>query len=202
MTKMSLKETTNKIKVDLSGSRYNSLLRIVAVIILALLLVGVYRTYKIIWPAHYIAKQNGFEIVFGGTPTVNQLSPQKLKDGVIETGTTYNLDNTSKGTDYAVYVTDYSGVNFNSLSKSSTISNLDDELETLAQNDQGNLSNGENVTFLGLPAVKATLNPTNHSVPSTEVLTFLNKSKLYVILGGGISRSKFNDFTKTFRFIN
>jgi len=181
-------------------SEFNPLLRVLSIIVLGVLLVGFYRIYKFIWPTPYVATQSGFQIVFSGTPTVTKL-PSQSKSGV-EGGAIYSVDNQIKGTDYAVYVTDYSHVNFNSLSKNSKVQILEGEVESIVKSDKVSLTSGQAITFDNLTAVEATLTPPNTSEPDTHLVAFFNKTRLYILLGAGISTSKFNSYTKTFRFRN
>lgn len=190
-----------KIADRVQRSKFNSLLRILSIIVLAALVFGAYHVYKDIWPTPYKAKQAGFQIVFPGTPTINTLPSQKAS-GVEESGAIYSIQDQAKGTDYAVFVTSYAHTNFSSLSKSSILTTLDSEIEVLAHNSEANLSNGRTITFEGVTAVGATLKPTNRSESDTNVLAFLHGSRLYIIFGTGISQSKFSSFTKTFHFIN
>jgi len=186
---------------NIRAGRFNSLLRALCIVVLALLVVGSFRVYKFIWPTPYVAKQSGFQIVFPGVPTLDKL-PSQNKSGVQVSGTIYSVDNQAKGTDYAVYATNYSHVDFTSYSRTSRIETLESEVDAIAKNDQLNLSDGKTTTFDNLIAVEATLAPSDPSVPSTHVLAFLNRSRLYILLGAGISTSKFNSYIKTFRIIN
>jgi hypothetical protein len=181
-------------------SEFNPLLRVLSIVVVVVLSVSFYHIYKSIWPTPYVAKRSGFQIVFPGVPTISKLPSQK-KSGV-EGGAIYSVDDQTKGTDYAVYVTDYSYVNFNSLSQGSKIQALEGEVETIVKNDQLSLSSGQVITFDNLTAVKATLAPANPSEPDTYLIAFFNKSRLYILLGAGISMSKFSSFTKTFHFTN
>jgi hypothetical protein len=191
-------ETMRRIKL----SRFNPLIRALSVIVLVLLVIGLYRTYKFIWPTPYVAKQAGFQIVFPGVPTVDKL-PSQTKSGVkVTSGMLYNVDNRTKGTDHAVEVTSYAHVNFDSYSKSSKTGILESEIETIAKNDQLKLTTGQSITFKALPAVEATLAPSNPSEPSTHVIAFLNGNRLYILLGAGISSSQFNSYVKTFRLVS
>lgn len=181
--------------------RFNQLARIALLALFVIVITVSYHFYKVIWPAPYIAKQEGFQITFSQAPSVTKLPSEKVSGGE-ETGEIYSLQSQSSGVAYLVYVTNYPHINFASLTKNSTIGTLDNEIEILAKNNRANLSNGQNLTFKGLRAVEATLSPTDHSEKNSEVLAFLNKNHLYVIFGTGLSQSKFNSFTNTFKFIN
>jgi len=186
---------------DIKSGRFSPLLRALSIVVLVLLVVGSYHIYKFIWPTPYVAKQSGFQIVFPGVPTVDKL-PSQNKSGLKVSGTIYSVDDQAKGTDYAVYATNYSHINFTSYSKDSKIELLEGEVETIAKNDQASLSSGHTTTFDNLTAVEATLAPSDTSDPSTHVLAFLYQSRLYILLGAGISTSQFNSYTKTFHFVN
>ncbi|HEY1645478.1 MAG TPA: hypothetical protein VGF75_03765, partial [Candidatus Saccharimonadales bacterium] len=126
---MSDKWSPGRIIANIKKGGSNPFLRILAIIVLALLLVGSYHVYKDIWPTEYVATQDGFKIVFPSAPTVNKLAPQKTSSGVEDSGNIYSVTNKTKGTDYVVYVTSYSKESFNSLSESSRASILEDEIE-------------------------------------------------------------------------
>lgn len=177
-----------------------SLLRVLCVVLLVLIGFGGYHLYKAIRPTPYVSKKDGFQIVFHQAPTVNKLTPEKVSAGE-ETGNIYSVGNASKGTVYAVYVTTYPKVNFSSLSKSATIGTLDNEIEALASSNKAKLSDGRDITFEGLTAVEADLTPTDHSESATKVLAFLKGGRSYVLLGTGVTQSRFNAYTRTFHFI-
>lgn len=182
------------------SGKFNPLLRVVFVLAVALLAIGSYHIYKFIWPTPYVAKQSGFQIVFPGVPTVKKLPPQK-ESGVEVSGTIYSLDNQTKGTDYAVYVTNYPHADFTAYSQDSKIGTLEAEVSTIAQNDQLSLSDGQTTTLDGETAVEATLSPSDHSEPNTYAIATLSQNRLYMLLGAGISKSQFNSYIKTFHFV-
>jgi hypothetical protein len=192
------------LRTRLSGARrgeFNPLFRVLSIIVLVLLVVGSYRLYKFIWPTPYVARPSGFQIVFPGIPKVDKLPTQK-KSGVEVSGTIYNVDNLTKGTDYAVYATNYAGVDFSSLSEDSKVGALESQIDTIAKNDQLSIKDGKETTFKGIVALEATLYPNDPSEPSTYVLAFLNHSKVYMLLGAGITTRQFNIYTNTFNFVN
>jgi hypothetical protein len=179
-------------------SGFNPLLRILSIVVLGVLLVSFYRIYKFIWPTPYVAGQYGFQIVFSGNPTITKLPSQK--NSGVEGGAIYSVDDQIKGTDYAVYVTNYSHADFDSLSRNSKIEVLEGEVEAISKHDQLSLTSGQVITFDNLTAVEATIAAPTHSGPDTHLIAFFNKSRLYILLGAGITASKFNSYTKTFRF--
>jgi hypothetical protein len=182
-------------------SKFNSLLRVLAVVLLVLVALGSYSLYKFIWPTPYVARQSGFQIVFPGNPSVYKL-PAKTESGVKVSGDIYSVDNQMKGTDYAVYATNYTGVNFDTYSQDAKLGALEEEVSTVAKNDELSISDGQTHSFKNMAAVEATLKPSNPSEPSTYAVAFLNKDKIYILLGAGITPRQFNIYTKTFRFVN
>jgi len=181
---------------------FNSpIMRILTLAIIGALAFGSFRLYKFIWPTPYVSQDYGFQVVFPQNPSVTTLPPQ-TDSGVKETGKIYSADNLTKGTDYAVEATDYSNTNFDSLSSSTKINLLESQVQSIATSDKVTITSGKPITFEGLTAVQATLSPSDHSEPDTNVVALLNKNRLYILLGAGMSASKFNSFTKTFKLVH
>ncbi|HUD08213.1 MAG TPA: hypothetical protein VMQ52_03995 [Candidatus Saccharimonadales bacterium] len=130
----------------------------------------------------------------------NKIKSKSDGSGGYESGSIFNTIDQATGADYAIYVTNYSDLNANSLSASATIADLQYDIEQIAQADNAKISNGITTNFKGLSAVSATLTPNNKSDAPTYLIAFLEKHDLYMILVSGGNQSKFNSFTNTFNF--
>jgi len=184
-----------------SNSNLNNFFRLLVVAIAIILIAIVPKIYHDIWPTPYISTQDNFKIVFPGNPTISKLNPTSSALNGKQTGRVYSVSNQAKGTDQAVYVTSFNGLNVNGLAESDKIANLQYNVEQLAQTDNANLSNGKTSTFKGMTAVEATLTPTNSADASSYLIAFFNQDKLYMIIGSGMSQSSFNRFTNSFNLL-
>ncbi|HUD06103.1 MAG TPA: hypothetical protein VMR18_04295 [Candidatus Saccharimonadales bacterium] len=197
---MTFKLSFKNIRDKLRQASSNTTLRAVSALILIALVAVAPHVYKAIWPTAYVARQDSFKIVFPGVPAINKIASKSDDAGGQEGGRIYSVLNQTAGTDYAVYVTRYSDLNASQMSGSATVVTLQDDIEQLAQSETSNLSGGKTIAFKGLNAVTATLTPTDTSDAPSIILAFLNNHDLYIILGSGISQSKFNSFANTFNF--
>jgi hypothetical protein len=158
--------------------------------------------YHLINPTPYVSTQDGFKIVFPGVPGVNTIPSAKDGSGGTETGRLYDVLNQNAGTAYSVYVIRFTNLNASSLSASSTQTTLENDVAGIAQTLGATVSNGRIMPFDNLTAVYSDLIPTTKGEAQSTVLAFLKNKDLYMILGTGISSSKFEAFAKTFQFIS
>jgi hypothetical protein len=183
-------------------NRYSGIFRLFLIIFIFLIGFGSYNLYKSIFPTPYISKVDKFQVVFPCFPTVNKLQTEKQSDGSIVSGNVYNCSNQKQGTDYAVYVTNYSGINFSKHNSSYIISTLQEQLEALAKIDSSNISNGQTINFDGTSAVKAIFSPTSQNEAKSYILTLTHNNNLYILIGSGISQNQFNIFTSRFKLLD
>ncbi len=179
----------------------NAAIRILAICLIAGIGVCGYYGYRYFWPTPYIATQGGFKIVFPQLPKVSNIAAKSDGTGGTESGIVYNAADQSTNADYAVYVFSDTNSNSSLLSKSDTIADLQTNIEQLATSSDAKLSNGQTITFNGLTAVEATLTPNAQGTSPTDVIAFLKKTDLYMIMGSGLSQHKYDAFAHTFRFI-
>jgi hypothetical protein len=182
--------------------KYNGVFRLVFIVCLFLLGFAGYNLYKTIWPSPYVSTSDNFSAVFPGSPSVNNLASQKQDNGTVVSGHIYDNRNDSASTDYAVYVTKYSNINFDKYDYNYRISTLQNQLETLAKNDSANISNGNTITFNDGDAVEATFTPSSKSEVKSYVLATTKHNKLYILIGAGITKDQYKTFISKFKFLH
>ena len=173
--------------------------RLVVIIILVVAIVAGAIIYSVIHPASYVSTLDGFQIRFPANPSVYNLASKKDPSGGTESGRLYGYANQAAATDYAVYVINYSGNKTNAQTNLEKKALLQADVDQLASAESASVVNGKFISFNGYNAVSASLVPTTKADASAYLLAFLKGNRLYMILGAGLSQSKFNTFAYSFK---
>jgi len=145
----------------------------------------------------YVATQDNFKINFAGVPTITDTTP-----GSDYTGRVYDVTNQTTNVEQDVLVYDYSDFNANSVSQPDLQSDLQSNLNSVAQGYKSAISNSEIITFQGLTAIQATLTPSDTSVEDSDIIMFYKGSDVYSIIDSGVNQSVFESFASSFKFLN
>jgi hypothetical protein len=196
---LNLKNAVRSIKED----RISNVMRIVLLCILVGIGFGAFHVYHIIHPTLYVAAGEGFEINFPATPTINNLPSQSDGLGGKETGKIYQVSAANaKSAGYIIYVNHYSGNTVSSFTKSETTEALEENSDHMAGILGANITQPQITSFKSTVAAEATLVPTTKGEGSIYLLSFLKGNNAYIILGSGMTKSRFNSFTNSFQFLN
>ncbi len=180
------------------------LLCLAGIIVISFIAVAVYHSVKTtnhVNKTVYTSTKDNFKVTFSNTPSVQNAPSRSDGTGGTETTTLYSVDNNSAHTDYAVYIDQYSNLNANTLNKSQKESQLEGDIDQIAQADSSSLSHAKFITFDNQLAASVTVTPQDKNNSATQIIAFLYNDKLYMVLGSGISQAQFKTFSNSFHLL-
>jgi hypothetical protein len=188
-------------QIRLSTYSNNPLVRIILIAVVAGIGVGAYAGYHVLRPTPYRASDDGFSIVFPAAPTINTIPTSSDDNGGKESGRIYDSIDKKQDAGYIVYVIHDTKDSARLLSQSGSKAALIIDAGQLASVEKADISSYSFASFKGVTALKTSFTAAPTASKTTYLLAFLHGNNVYLILGNGMSSTKFTSFTDTFRFI-